>query len=196
MAKDFGKMPPNVPVYNKWETDSELAKKQGVISDLDTIRSGAAKGETSVQPSALGTAASKDVPASGNASAAQVVMGNDTRLSDARPPTEHTHSIGDIILPSSVFFEGDLLAVNNKGDVVPFSAPQGILMGSNKGGITTLVVPEGVLVGNKGDIVAGIAGTDYVAPGHKLPSREINQEKCIKCGACMAGCKFKAISKE
>ena len=32
----------------------------------------------------LGTAAAKDIPSSGNASTAQVVMGNDTRLSDAR----------------------------------------------------------------------------------------------------------------
>ena len=32
----------------------------------------------------LGTAAAKDIPASGNASATQVVMGNDTRLTDAR----------------------------------------------------------------------------------------------------------------
>ena len=38
-----------------------------------------------------GTAASKDVPTSGNASATQVVMGNDTRLSDARTPTSHSH---------------------------------------------------------------------------------------------------------
>lgn len=35
----------------------------------------------------LGTAATKDIPVSGNASTSQVVMGNDTRLSDARAPT-------------------------------------------------------------------------------------------------------------
>lgn len=39
----------------------------------------------------LGTAAGKDVPFSGDASAAQVVMGNDTRLSDSRTPKEHVH---------------------------------------------------------------------------------------------------------
>ncbi|MBQ3755472.1 MAG: 4Fe-4S binding protein, partial [Clostridia bacterium] len=38
--------------------------------------------------------------------------------------------------------------------------------------------------------------TDYVAPGHKLPSMEIDPAKCVKCGACMSGCKFGAISKE
>lgn len=40
----------------------------------------------------LGSVYSKDVPSSGNASTSQVVMGNDTRLSDARTPTAHTHT--------------------------------------------------------------------------------------------------------
>ena len=38
----------------------------------------------------LGTAAVKNVPATGNASATQVVLGSDTRLTDARTPTSHT----------------------------------------------------------------------------------------------------------
>ncbi|MBR5663145.1 MAG: 4Fe-4S binding protein [Bacteroidales bacterium] len=33
-----------------------------------------------------------------------------------------------------------------------------------------------------------------MAEGHKLPSMEIDTTKCIKCGACMSGCKFDAIS--
>ena len=44
--------------------------------------------------------------------------------------------------------------------------------------------------------VDAIAKTDYVAPGHKLPSYAIDTSKCIKCSACMAGCKFGAISKK
>ncbi len=40
-----------------------------------------------------------------------------------------------------------------------------------------------------------IVKTDYVAPGHKLPSLTIEQDKCVKCGACVEGCKFSAISK-
>ena len=44
----------------------------------------------------LGTAAAKNVPASGNASTSQVVMGNDTRLSDARTPVSHTHTKSQI----------------------------------------------------------------------------------------------------
>ena len=35
--------------------------------------------------------------------------------------------------------------------------------------------------------------TDYVAPGHKLPSFAIDAEKCLKCGVCMEKCKFGAI---
>ncbi len=42
---------------------------------------------------------------------------------------------------------------------------------------------------------SAISKTDYVAPGHKLPSLAIDPDKCVKCGACMPTCKFKAISK-
>ncbi len=42
--------------------------------------------------SGLGTAATKDVSASGNAADTEVVMGNDSRLSDARTPTAHDHN--------------------------------------------------------------------------------------------------------
>jgi hypothetical protein len=44
----------------------------------------------------LGTAATHDVPASGNATSAQAVLGNDTRLTDSRTPATHasTHAAG------------------------------------------------------------------------------------------------------
>ncbi len=41
-----------------------------------------------------------------------------------------------------------------------------------------------------------IVKTDYIAPGHKLPSYTIDPSKCVKCGACVSGCKFGAISKQ
>ena len=44
----------------------------------------------------LGTAAYENIPESGNASATEVVMGNDTRLTDARTPAAHTHVLADI----------------------------------------------------------------------------------------------------
>ena len=102
--------------------------KQDAISDLATIRSGAAAGASALQPSgngsnlsvtpdgtstgydlgnsttlkvfaqkfknlvvSLGSAAFKNVSSSGDASTSQVVMGNDTRLTDARTPTSHNH---------------------------------------------------------------------------------------------------------
>ena len=43
-----------------------------------------------------GTSASLDAPATGNASASEVVKGNDTRLSDARTPTSHNHTASQI----------------------------------------------------------------------------------------------------
>ncbi len=43
--------------------------------------------------------------------------------------------------------------------------------------------------------VGAITKTDYIAPGHKLPSYTIDTDKCIKCGVCLGNCKFKAISK-
>lgn len=56
-----------------------------------------------VDASSLGTAAYKNIPSSGNASTSQVVMGNDTRLSDARTPKSHTHTKSQITdFPSSM----------------------------------------------------------------------------------------------
>lgn len=53
-----------------------------------------------------GTVASKNVPASGNAAAIEVVLGSDTRLSNRRPPTSHqsTHAIGggDELTPTDI----------------------------------------------------------------------------------------------
>jgi hypothetical protein len=57
----------------------------GVLA-LGTTAGTALAGDT-----ALGTAAAKNIPATGNASATEVVYGSDTRLSDARTPASHAH---------------------------------------------------------------------------------------------------------
>jgi len=44
----------------------------------------------------FGTASSRDVPSAGNATASQVVLGNDSRLSDSRAPLAHNHPISDV----------------------------------------------------------------------------------------------------
>lgn len=44
----------------------------------------------------LGTAATLDVPSSGDATSGQVVKGSDTRLTNSRTPTAHTHAPSEI----------------------------------------------------------------------------------------------------
>lgn len=44
----------------------------------------------------LGTAATKDTPSSGNAGVGEIVLGSDTRLSDARTPASHTHTLSAV----------------------------------------------------------------------------------------------------
>jgi hypothetical protein len=69
----------------------------GTISTatLSTVATSGAYSDLSGKPT-LGTASALDVPASGNASTAQVVKGTDTRLTDSRTPTTHTHAISDV----------------------------------------------------------------------------------------------------
>jgi len=45
---------------------------------------------------ALGTSATLNVPATGDATNTQVVLGTDTRLTNSRTPTAHVHAAGDI----------------------------------------------------------------------------------------------------
>lgn len=66
----------------------------------------------------LGTAATRDVPASGDASTTQVVKGDDTRLTNARPPAAHAPSHAsagsDPVSPASI---GAAATANNLSDL-------------------------------------------------------------------------------
>ncbi len=83
---------------------SDKAKLDGVASGATANSSDAfllsRSNHTGTQPlsaiSNAGTAAALNVPASGNAASGEVVKGNDTRLSDARAPTAHTHAASDV----------------------------------------------------------------------------------------------------
>ena len=68
----------------------------------------------------LGTSAFKDVASSGNASTTQVVMGNDSRLTDSRTPTSHSHgniTNGGALQTSDVAIaSGDKLVITDHSD--------------------------------------------------------------------------------
>lgn len=77
---------------------STLTDAQSLIYDATSqkwVNGSVAYSSLSGKPT-LGTAAAKDVPASGNASSAEVVLGSDTRLTDARTPVSHTHTKSEI----------------------------------------------------------------------------------------------------
>lgn len=60
-----------------------------------------------------GTAAAKSVPAAGNASSTEVVLGSDTRLSDARTPASHSH--GNLSNAGAIGAAADQIVVTTTG---------------------------------------------------------------------------------
>ncbi len=104
---DFIKNKPSIPaaqIQSDWSqsdnTKVDYIKNKPTIpdaqiqSDWDQTN-GSSKDYIKNKP-VLGTASALDVATSGNASANQVVKGNDSRLSDARTPVSHTHTTSEI----------------------------------------------------------------------------------------------------
>lgn len=104
---DYIKNKPNIPasqIQSDWSqsdnTKADYIKNKPNIPDAQ-IQSdwnqtdGSSKDYIKNKPT-LGTASALDVATSGNASANQVVKGNDSRLSDARTPVSHTHTTSEI----------------------------------------------------------------------------------------------------
>lgn len=79
---------PNFATTTATALGTKLVKSSN-LSDLTSVSTARAN-------LGLGTSAVLDVPASGDASTAQVVKGTDTRLTNARTPTTHTHAIADV----------------------------------------------------------------------------------------------------
>lgn len=82
-------------VQSDWTEDdtSDLSyiknKPENLVQDANYVHTDNNYDDTSKgKVDALGTASTKDIPTSGDASTTQVVMGNDTRLSDARPASD------------------------------------------------------------------------------------------------------------
>lgn len=78
---------------NKNYTATEQSKLSGIASGATA---GADWNTNVSNKPTLGTASTKNIPATGNASATEVVYGSDTRLSDSRTPVTHSHVEGDI----------------------------------------------------------------------------------------------------
>jgi hypothetical protein len=68
-----------------------------VVIDADSVGADpAGTAASAISALGLGTAATKNVPATGDASATEVVKGDDTRLSDARTPAAHNQAASTI----------------------------------------------------------------------------------------------------
>lgn len=98
----------------------------------------------------LGTAAERDVPASGNASSSEVVLGNDTRLSDARPASDVSDWAKELTKPSYSYSE---ITNTPTVDAAPASGSNNLV---SSGGVYTAL-------GDKVDKVngKGLSTNDY-----------------------------------
>lgn len=74
-------------------TDSRLSDARTPTAHASTHASAGSDpiSISNTQVSGLGTSSTRNVPATGNASSTEVVLGTDTRLTDSRTPTAHTH---------------------------------------------------------------------------------------------------------
>lgn len=156
---------------------------------------------------ALGTAASKDVAASGDATATQVVQGNDSRLTNARAPTAHTHTVSDVSGLQAVLDgkQATLVSGTNVKTVngVSLLGAGDIPVGTGDASTNASVSVEGELAlfsGTTGKILkrasltglaklasgvvsAAVAGTDYATPS----GTETLSNKTITAGVFNGG---------
>ncbi len=117
----------------------------------------------------LGTSAVLNVPATGNAATGEVVKGSDTRLTDARAPTTHTHAESDVTnlitdLAAKQPLDSDLTAVAGL-------STNGLVARTATGAAATRTIAPpaaGVTVTN-GD---GVAGNPTLALANDLSALE------------------------
>lgn len=166
------------------------------INALPTVAKTGSYGDLLNKPS-LGTASSKDAPSSGNATITQVVMGNDSRLTDARNPLAHTHPWAEITsTPTTIAGYGITNAVTTTGNqtvagvktftsipITPATFPTLNTQVVNKGyldsriaeageGYVTSVgvsVPTGMAVSGSPITSSGTITLSY-APGYAIPT--------------------------
>ena len=111
-------------VQSDWNEDDSAEldyiknKPQNLVQDASYVHTdnnydATAKGKVD----ALGTASSKNVPTSGNASTTEVVMGDDTRLTDARPASDVSAWAKASTKPTYTASEVGAIASTLKGSV-------------------------------------------------------------------------------
>ncbi len=108
----------------------------GLTSDLAS-KANASHTHTLSQVTDAGTAASKNAPASGNAALGEVVLGNDSRLTDARSPIPHAsfHAAAgsDPLTLSQSQISGLAAALAGKQDALGFTAENSANKGAASG---------------------------------------------------------------
>ena len=82
-VSDISNFPLSMPASDVYSWAKESTKPSYNYSEIDNTPT-------------LGSAAGKDIPVSGNAGNNEVVMGSDSRLTDSRTPTSHSHTVSDI----------------------------------------------------------------------------------------------------
>lgn len=141
--------------------DSKTDTLELVPSSNITLTPDATNDKITIAVNGLGTAAAKDVPTSGNASADQVVKGDDTRLSDARTPVAHTHTKSEITdFPTKLSqFTNDSGFTTNQGTVT--SVKIGNTTYSPQSGVITLpdypTVPSTSGFATKAEAIGGVS---------------------------------------
>jgi len=101
---------------------------KAATASLSTVATSGLYGDLTGKPT-LGTAASRDVPATGDASATQVVLGSDGRLGkgDARPPF---YAITTTYTASGAISTSDRIALINSASAVTMTLGSGTTNGN------------------------------------------------------------------
>jgi hypothetical protein len=121
----------------------------------------------------LGTAATKNVPASGDAASAEVVKGNDSRLSDARPSVVLvTVGTGDVAANSLVKYAAD-------GTVIAVTGTEGIL------GVATSTASAGATASVRTVGAAACVAEGTIVAGNYLIAGTTDPTRCKDSGATL-----------
>lgn len=147
-------------------TKADTAVQPG---SLATVATSGAYADLTGKPT-LGTASALNVPATGNAAAGEVVKGNDTRLSDSRPPTGSAGGVLSGSYPNPGFAvdmatQSELDAVSDVANAKLGDAPSDGKTYGRKDAAWAEVVAGGYTTGDVVVTARTLSTPDYVLPG-------------------------------